>query len=374
MPRSGWHGSCEFGDRHAPCSQGKSHEHRTPALAPSDTVRGRRRRQRHRRSSPRLRPKPESGPIHPALGCRGQQPVHLCRQGHGLLGEAWARCRDRPRIGLGRRRTSDRRGPVRFRHASPSASILQAIKGLPTVALAACAYDATMGIGVLNDGPIKTPKDLEGRQLASTVTSGEYPFLPAFAENAGFDLEKVTRIQVDNKVRDRLLSEGKVDAISGYASSAMPTYIASGVKAHFMLFSDYGILNHGTAVLTQPKRLAEEPELCAAFVDGAMQGLKATMLDPAEAMKVFFKQVPEMALATLAHEQIRVGTGIMIYVGAREIIKTSGMGYMESKDYETMTDLVMKYLAREDDQRPEVAKMMTNRFVGGLKGSVSTCA
>jgi ABC-type nitrate/sulfonate/bicarbonate transport system substrate-binding protein len=174
-----------------------------------------------------------------------------------------------------------------------------------------------MGIGVLNDGPIKTPKDLEGRQLASTVTSGEYPFLPAFAENAGFDLEKVTRIQVDNKVRDRLLSEGKVDAISGYASSAMPTYIATGVKARFMLFSDYGLLNYGTALLTQPKRLAEESELCAAFVDGALQGLKATMLDPAEAMKVFFKQVPEMALATQAREQIRVGTGINIYVSAR---------------------------------------------------------
>ena len=52
-----------------------------------------------------------------------------------------------------------------------------------------------------------------------------------------------------------------------------------------MLFSDYGLLNYGTALLTQPKRLAEEPELCAAFVDGALQGLKATMLDPVEAMK-----------------------------------------------------------------------------------------
>jgi NitT/TauT family transport system substrate-binding protein len=258
-------------------------------------------------------------------------------------------------------------GRFDFGMSSPSLSILQTIRGLPTVALACCAYDATMGIGVLNDGPIKTPKDLEGRQMASVVTSGDYPFLPLFAEKAGFDLSKVTRIQVDNKVRDRLLSEGKVDAISGYASSAMPTYIASGVKAHFMLFSDYGILNHGTTVITQPVRVADAPELCAAFVDGILQGVKATMLDPAEAMKVFFKQVPEMALATLAHEQIRVGTGIMIYVGAREIIKTSGMGYMESKDYETMTDLVMKYLAREDDQRPEVAKMMTNRFVGGLK-------
>ena len=46
--------------------------------------------------------------------------------------------------------------------------------------------------------------------MTSTVTSGEYPFLPAFAESAGFDLAKVTRIQVDNKVRDRLLPEGKI--------------------------------------------------------------------------------------------------------------------------------------------------------------------
>jgi len=48
------------------------------------------------------------------------------------------------------------------------------------VALAACAYDATMGIGVMNDGPIKTPKDLEGRKMASVATSGDYPFLPLF--------------------------------------------------------------------------------------------------------------------------------------------------------------------------------------------------
>ena len=32
-----------------------------------------------------------------------------------------------------------------------------------------------------------------------------------------------------------------------------------------------------------------------------------------------------------------------------------------------MTDLVMKYIAREDDKRPVVADLMTNRFVGGLK-------
>jgi len=256
-----------------------------------------------------------------------------------------------------------------FGMAAPPAAILQSVKGLSLVALACCAYDATMGIGVLNDSPIKTPKDLEGRQMASTVTSGEYPFLPAFADKAGFDLSKVTIAQVDNKVRDRLLPEHKVDAISGFASSAMPSYAATGVAAHFMLYSDYGIPNYGNTVLTQPDRVATAPELCAAFVDGMLEGLKATLLDPAEAIKVFLKQVPEMALAAQAREQIRVGTGIMTYVSARDTIKAQGMGYIVPKDYQAMTDLVMKYVAREGEKRPELDSMMTNRFVGGLKPS-----
>ncbi len=260
-------------------------------------------------------------------------------------------------------------GRFDFGMASPTAAILQTVKGLPMVALAACAYDATMGIGVLIDGPIKTAKDLEGRQMASTVTSGEYPFVPAFAEKAGFDLAKVTRVQVDNKVRDRLLSEGKVDAISGYASSAMPNYVADGVKARFMLFSDVGILNYGTALLTQPKRVAEEPQLCAAFVQGCLEGLKATLLDPAEAMKVFFKEVPEMALAAQAREKIRVGTQESADLGQRPRHHQDelGMGFIEPKDYETMTDLVMKYIAREGDARPAVADMITSRFAGNIK-------
>src|SRR5580658_4802762 len=212
-------------------------------------------------------------------------------------------------------------GQFDFGMAAPPAAILQSVKGLSLMALAACAYDATMGVGVLNDSPIKSPKDLEGKQLAGTVTSGEYPFLPAFADKAGFDFSKVSIVQVDNKVRDRLLAEKKVDAISGFASSAMPNYVATGVQAHFMLYSEYGIPNYGNTVLTQPQLVQSSPELCAAFVDGMMQGVKATLLDPTEAIKVFFKQNPELALAAQAKEQIRVGTGIMAFVATRETLK-----------------------------------------------------
>jgi NitT/TauT family transport system substrate-binding protein len=258
-------------------------------------------------------------------------------------------------------------GQFDFGMAAPPAAILQSVKGLALIALATCAYDATMGIGVLNDSPIKTPKDLEGKQLGSTVTSGEFPFLPAFADKAGFDFSKVSVVQVDNKVRDRLLAEKKVDAISGFASSAMPSYVATGVAAHFMLYSEFGIPNYGNTVLTQPQLAQSSPELCAAFVDGMMEGLKATLLDPGEAIKVFFQQVPELALAAQAKEQVRVGTGIMTFVSARDTVKTKGMGYIDPKDYAAMTDLVMKYVAKPEDKRPDIDSMMTNKFTGAIK-------
>jgi ABC-type nitrate/sulfonate/bicarbonate transport system substrate-binding protein len=258
-------------------------------------------------------------------------------------------------------------GKFDFGLSTPSIAILQAIKGLPIVSLACCAYDATMGVCVMNDGPVKTPKDLEGRTIASVVSSADYPFFAPFAAKTGIDTSKITRLQVDNKVRDRLLPEGKVDAITGFASSAMPVYAATGVKAHFMLYSDYGIVNYGTTIMTQPQRAADEAELCAAFIDGCLEALKATMLDPDEALNVFMKQVPELALVPHARDQARVGEGIMIYTVARDTVKANGLGYIEPKDYEAITDVVMQYLANPSDPRPDIAKLMTNKFVGDVK-------
>jgi ABC-type nitrate/sulfonate/bicarbonate transport system substrate-binding protein len=254
-----------------------------------------------------------------------------------------------------------------FGLSTPSIAILQAIKGLPIVSLACASYDATMGVCVMNDGPIKSPKDLEGRTMASVLLSADYPFFAPFAAKTGIDTSKVTRLQVDNKVRNRLLPDGKVDAITGFASSVMPVYASTGVKAHFMLYSDYGLINYGTTVMTQPQRVANDPQLCAAFIDGLMEALKFTMLDPEQALNVFMKQVPELALAPHAREEARVGVGILIYTVARDIVKDHGLGYMDPKDYDTIGDMVMQYLANPGEARPDLTQLMTNRFVGGIK-------
>ncbi|MBV9825165.1 MAG: ABC transporter substrate-binding protein [Alphaproteobacteria bacterium] len=260
-------------------------------------------------------------------------------------------------------------GRFDFGLSAPLAAVLQTVKGLPTMALAACAYDAAMGIGVPADGPIKTPKDLEGHKMACTVTSGEYPFLPAFADHAGFDLSKVSIVQVDNKVRDSMLPQGNVDALSGFATTFMASYIANNFKARAMLYSRFGIPNYGNALMTQPKRLEEAPELCGAMVDGLLQGLKATLLDPDGALKILLKSAPELALSNTAREQVKAGTGLMVFVSGSDIVKAHGMGYFDPGDIDKQIDLVMKFLAKPEEKRPSGDSVTTNRFAGQIKFS-----
>src|SRR4051812_20277512 len=73
-------------------------------------------------------------------------------------------------------------GSFDFGMGATPTMIIQASKGLPITCIGQINYDALMGIGLLADSSIKAPKDLEGKSLGASVGSGEYPFLPLYAE------------------------------------------------------------------------------------------------------------------------------------------------------------------------------------------------
>ena len=77
-------------------------------------------------------------------------------------------------------------GTFDFGMAATPTVIIQAAKKLPITCIGQINYDALMGVGVLAGSPIRTPKDLEGKKLGASVSSGEYPFMPLYAEKAGF--------------------------------------------------------------------------------------------------------------------------------------------------------------------------------------------
>lgn len=257
-------------------------------------------------------------------------------------------------------------GKFEFGLAVPSSAIQQAAKGLPIVAIACAGYDATMGVCVLNGSPIHSPRDIEGRKMGSVVASGEYPFLPAFARLAGFDLKAVEIVQTDPNVRQRLLTSRQVDCISGFAVSFLPPLLSQNYDAQAIPFSDYGLTLYNNALLTRPAMLANEPKLCADVAAGLLKGMKYTMLDPDDAVALFVKEVPETALSRGGVERTRIGVGIFTHTMLRDEPLSHGLGYAVPADYEEMIDLHMKYVAAAGDTTPRLGDVMSNDVIGAL--------
>jgi NitT/TauT family transport system substrate-binding protein len=256
------------------------------------------------------------------------------------------------------------RGQFQFGLAAATAGLQQAALGLPIAQISCCSYDAFMAIVTFDGLGISKPKDLEGKKLGTTAKSGEYPFLPAFAANAGLDLGKVEVLQVDGNVRPRLLVDKQVSAISAFAPSVVPGYLGNGLSPRVILFSKYNLPLYGNTLFTQQSLLASDPGLCGAVAEGLNAATKFVLLKPEESLDIFFKENPEMALARGAREQTKLALDFFRYSVVEEAAKKNGIGYAPPDDYKMMLDLVMKYVA-PDGTRPDLEKIVTNKYAGG---------
>jgi len=245
--------------------------------------------------------------------------------------------------------------------------IQQAVKGLPLVTLACVNYDTTMGVVVLPDSPIKSPADLKGKKVGSTLTSGEYAFLPTFLKNVGLTMNDIQSVALDGKVREVALIEKQTEAITCYVASALPKIVAAGFQPRTFLFSKFGLPFYAHSLTTTAEYLAKEKGVCQAMAEGLCEGVKFALLKPDETIELMFKEVPEMKLAATAKEQLQIGLGVWAsnYV-AKESIE-HGVGYADPAAYAKMTELILAAAPAPGDKKPDPATLFTNDFVGKLK-------
>ena len=257
--------------------------------------------------------------------------------------------------------------------AAPN-GIQQAIKGLPLITMATLSYDTSMGIVVLDDSPIKTPADLAGKTVGSTLTSGEYPFLPAFYKNVGVDPETIKSVALDNKVRERSLIDGQVDAISAFGTSAVPKVLAAGKTPRVFLYSKFGLPFYGNSLMTSPAYFEKNKSLCEAVTQGVCEGVKATLLDPEATIAKMFDEVPEFKLSSTAKDQADVGLGLWAALGTVPEQIENAIGYTSPETYAAMTDTIFASASSPGDKKPDSSTLFMNDFVGDVKLSESEWA
>ena len=245
--------------------------------------------------------------------------------------------------------------------------VMLANKGVDLRALAIVDYEPTMGVCVLADSPIKSPKDLEGKRVGQTLASTDAPVFAPFCEKNGVDIKKVQLLNMDARVRNQALVEGRVDAITGLASSMLGAIGAGGKEVRFMLYSEYGLVLYGNVVLAVPPKLLDEnPELCKRFTEGLLDGLKFTITKPKEAQEIFLNSVPELKMTANAAEFARLGIGVQRFsvLAGEDDAKIHGLGWANHDKLNAMTDFVLRYQAEPGTPKPDLQKIFLNRFIG----------
>jgi NitT/TauT family transport system substrate-binding protein len=146
-------------------------------------------------------------------------------------------------------------------------------KGMPIKTVATIYRRDPAAIMVLDDSPIRTPKDLEGRTVAMTAGSAQFQQWPAYVKGAGIDPAKVKIINVDPAGVGPALVSGKADAIGGYVFSYAPSIeVRAKKKLRLFWFADSGVTIVSNGIIVHQDLLKSDPELIRAFVPASIKG------------------------------------------------------------------------------------------------------
>jgi NitT/TauT family transport system substrate-binding protein len=234
--------------------------------------------------------------------------------------------------------------------------------GLPLVCVAMVAHVSQLGILSLKETNIAKPKDLEGKTLGTTAGSADYALWPGFVAATGIDADKVKINIVGPELRLRLLTEKKIEAIGSVYGSDAPIFLSRDIPYNLMLHAKYGLEMYSNAIVAHRDRVKEKPEQVQALVDGALEGLKFSFIDPDRTTDIHLEMVGEYDGASNDRKFVKYGVLINTATSLAPYLEQRGLGYMEDRLVSGTQDKIVKYLGVKTPQ--ETQALYTNRFAG----------
>ncbi|HBD89991.1 MAG TPA: ABC transporter substrate-binding protein [Gemmobacter sp.] len=175
---------------------------------------------------------------------------------------------------------------------------------------------------------ITTPKDLEGKALGAPPPDGAWAQFPIFAAEQGLDMAKITVEPVGFPVREPMLAEGKVAAVTGFSFTSTLSTERLGVPADdltVLLMSDYGVALYGNAIIVNTDFAKANPEAVTGFLRATAKGWKEAIANPALAVESLMKRNPA---ADAGLEERRLGLAIADNV-LTDFARANGMGAID---------------------------------------------
>ena len=218
--------------------------------------------------------------------------------------------------------------PVGFADINSLMKFLDQNPGAPVTAVMMVYDKPPFAVVGRKDLGVNTPKDLEGKVLGAPPPDGAWAQFPIFAKETGLDMSKIKVDPVGFPVREPMLAQGKVDAVTGFSFSSTLNLKRLGVpleQQSVLLMADYGVALYGNAIIVNTDYAKAHPDEITGFIKATAEGWKAAVADPGKAVESLIKRNPA-ADKDLETERLQMAIDANVLT---DFVKENGMGSID---------------------------------------------
>lgn len=157
-------------------------------------------------------------------------------------------------------------------------------RGIDLVGVAPIVQRPLASILARGDGPVRRPRDLQGRSVGVTGLPSDEAIVDSEVEADGGDPARVKRVTIGFTAVPSLAA-GKVDAATGFWNAEGVALRSQGVPVRIFKVDRFGAPPYPELVLTTSRRtLEEDPDLVDAVVAATRRGYAFAERDPGAAL------------------------------------------------------------------------------------------
>jgi NitT/TauT family transport system substrate-binding protein len=216
-------------------------------------------------------------------------------------------------------------------------------------------------IAVKADGPIKTPKDLEGKTLGGSPGDGALKLFPAFCKITKIDCTKINITNMQPNLREQMLMQGQIDGAFGYVNTIRFSAKLIGVdpdkQIRFINYGDYGMDLYSNGIIVSKKLVKDNPAAVRGLVAAINHGIEDALKDPGAAVAAVEKREP---LIKVAVERERLDATLKDEMSHPEIA-TIGLGNVDTNRLKRSIDILVE--AVNLPRTPSVDEIFTPAFL-----------
>ncbi|WP_353475917.1 ABC transporter substrate-binding protein (plasmid) [Salipiger sp. H15] len=197
--------------------------------------------------------------------------------------------------------------------------------GAPVKAIVPIVSQNPASIAVLEDSPIQTLADLQGRTIGTSVGNAAFSFLPLGMEMAGADMDAVKVETADGSALNGLLLQGRIDALASYVTSVVGIQALAenaGKKVRAIYYGD-GLDIYNASIFTSDKLIAENPDLVKRFKAAVQCTYDAARDDPEAAIDAIVAHVD----GTLRESQARMVPNSLAFAFDNAVFEKNGYDF-----------------------------------------------